>query len=74
MLEILKRGLIESDEQVMELVERYGQIIMPNENEDLDLTHWWLMRDDGIEILYVGTFETFATYMKERDGVVDLPN
>jgi hypothetical protein len=32
------------------------------------------MRDDGIEILYVGTFETFATYLKERDGGVDLPN
>ena len=74
MLEILKRGVIESDAQIMELVERYGQIIMPNENEDLDLTHWWLMRDDGIEILYVGTFETFATYLKERDGGVDLPN
>jgi hypothetical protein len=72
MLEILKGGLIESDTQVMELSKRYGQIVFPD--EDLDLTHWWLMRDDGIEILYVGTFETFATYMKERDGQVDLPN
>jgi len=72
MLEILKRGRIESDAQVMELSKRYGQIVFPN--EDLDLTHWWLMRDNGIEILYVGTFETFATYIKEGDGRVDLAN
>lgn len=74
MLEILKRGLIESDAQVMELVERYGQVVIPNENENLYLTHWWLMREDGIEMLYVGTLETLATYIKERDGNADLPN
>ena len=39
MLEILKSGLIESNAQVMELAERYGQIVIPNEDEDLDLTH-----------------------------------
>jgi hypothetical protein len=74
MLEILKGGLIESEAQVEELAELYGQIIMPKVDEDMDLTHWWLMRDDGIEMLYVGTPETLATYMRERDGKVDLPN
>jgi hypothetical protein len=73
-LEILKSGLIESDAQVMELAERYGRIIMPNENEDLELTHWWLIRDDGTEILYVGTLETLASFTKEKDGKVDLAN
>lgn len=74
MLEILKRGLIESEAQVMDLVERYGQMVMPKVDEDMDLTHWWLMREDGIEVLYVGTPETLATYIKERDGGVALPN
>lgn len=74
MLEILKRGLIESEAQVMELVERYGQVVMPKVDKDLDLTHWWLVREDGTEMLYVGTFETLATYIKEREGKTDLPN
>lgn len=74
MLEILRSGLIESDAQVMELAERYGQIIIPNEDENLDLTHWWLIRDDGTEVLYVGTRETFANYIKEREGRAELPN
>jgi hypothetical protein len=73
MLEILKSGLIESDAQVMELADRSGRIVIPNEDEDLDLTHWWLMRDDGTEMLYVGTLETFATYIKEREGGCTLP-
>jgi hypothetical protein len=74
MLEILKRGLIESEAQVKELAERYGQLVIPNENEDLELTHWWLIREDGVEMLYIGTLETLATYIKERDGKVELPN
>jgi hypothetical protein len=74
MLEILTSGLIESDAHVMELVKRYGQIVIPNENEDLNLTHWWLMRDDGTEMLYVGTPETFTTYIRERDRGADPPN
>ena len=72
MLEFLKSGLIESDAQVIELSERYGKIVIPG--EDLDLTHWWLIRDDGTEMLYVGTPETLATYIRERDGRIDLPN
>ena len=74
MLEILKSGLVENDAQVMELAERSGRIVIANEDEDLDLTHWWLMRDDGTELLYVGTLETFATYIKEREGGCNLPN
>lgn len=74
MLEILKSGLVESDVQLMELAERYGHVIMSNENLHLDLSHWWLLREDGAEMLYVGTRETFAVYMKEREGWSDLPN
>ncbi len=72
MLEFLKHGLIESDAQVMELSKLYGQIVFPY--GDLELTHWWLIRDDGTEILYVGTHEALATYIKERGGKADLPN
>jgi hypothetical protein len=38
------------------------------ESDDLDLTHWWVIRDAGTEILYVGTPETFTTYIRERNG------
>jgi hypothetical protein len=43
-------------------------------NDDFDLTHWWLIRDDSTEMLYVGTQETFAAYFRERDVKVDLQN
>lgn len=70
MLEILQNGLIESDDQILELTERYGEVVLPNENEDLDLTHWWLIRDNGTGMLYIGTPETFTAYVKERNGGV----
>lgn len=70
MLEIVKDGRIESGDQLMELAERYGQVVIPNENEDLDLTHWYVIRDDGAEMLYIGTPETFAAYIRERNGGV----
>jgi hypothetical protein len=69
-LEILENGLIETDEQIMQLAGRYGQVVIPSENEDLDLTHWWLIVDDGTEMLYVGTLETFTAYISERNGSV----
>ena len=68
MIEIVKDGLIGSDDQILALVESYGQVVIPNDNDDLDLTHWWVIRDDGVESLYVGTEETFATYVRERNG------
>jgi len=67
MLQILKNGLIETDEQIKTLSKLYGQIVIPK--EDLELTHWWLVREDGAEMLYVGTEETFGTYIGERNGV-----
>ena len=71
-LEILMNGLIQSDEQVMGLAERYRQLVLPKDYEDLELTHWWLIRENVTEVLYVGTPETFATYIKEEDhGVGD---
>ena len=69
-MEILQNGRIESDEQLMELAQRYGEIIIPTENDDLDLTHWWILIDDGNQTLYVGTPETFTTWVKERNGGV----
>ena len=68
MLEIVKDGLIESDDQLTALLQGYGQVVIPNDDDDLDLTHWWVIRDDGVEALYVGTEDTFATYVRERNG------
>ncbi len=67
-MEIVKNGVIESDDQMLELTEQYRQVVIPNENEDLDLTHWWVIKDVGVEMLYVGTPETFSTYIAERNG------
>jgi hypothetical protein len=69
-MEIVNNGVIESDDQLMELTEEYGQVVIPNDNQDLDLTHWWVIRDDGADVLYVGTPETFTTYIRERNGGV----
>ena len=69
-VEILKRGLIESDDQLLQLVGGYGHLVIPNENEDLDLTHWWVIRDAGTQMLYVGTPDTFTTYIREKNGGV----
>jgi hypothetical protein len=68
MLEILEDGLVESDDQLFGLAERYSHMVIPSEDEDLDLTHWWIIRDEGVEMLYVGTPETFTIYVKERNG------
>jgi hypothetical protein len=67
-LDILNSGLIESDDQLIQLAERYGQLVIPSENDDLYLTHWWAIKDGGAEVLYVGTPDTFTTYIRERNG------
>jgi hypothetical protein len=69
-MDLVETGILESDRQIMELAERYGTVVIPSENDDLDLTHWWVIRDNGAEILYVGTPETFAGYVRERNGGV----
>jgi hypothetical protein len=68
MIEIMKEGLIEIQEDVMKMAEEYRQVVIPNDNEDLDLTHWWVIREEGAEMLYVGTPETFTSYVQERNG------
>lgn len=73
MLEIVTSGLIQNDEQVKQLAKRYKHIVMPDQ-DDLDMTHWWILNEDGVEILYVGTHETFATYLEEQKGKAGLPN
>ena len=70
MFEIVNSGIIDTEEQLMELTKQYGQVVIPNQDEDLDLTHWWVIQDDGAEMLYVGTPETFTTYIGERNGGV----
>ena len=69
MFEIVKDGIIETNDQLLELAKQYEQLVIPSD-EDLYLTHWWVLRDDGAEMLYAGTPETFAAYIRERNGGV----
>lgn len=68
-LEIIASGPIESDEQLLAMLERNERLVVPNE-DDLDLTHWWVIRVEGSETLYVGTPETFDLYPAEQNGRV----
>jgi hypothetical protein len=70
LLEMLNSGVIENEHQLIQLADSYGQLVIPSEDGDLDLTHWWAIKDDGAEMLYIGTPDTFATYIKERNGGV----
>ena len=52
----------------MQLARRYRQVVIPSEDEELEVMHWWVIKDDGAEMLYVGTPDTFTTYIKETNG------
>jgi hypothetical protein len=69
MFEIVETGTVETEKQVMELSLRYGKIVIPTDG-DKDLTHWWIIREEGSDALYLGTPETFAAYTKEQNGGV----
>lgn len=70
MLEIVKHGIIEADDQLSELAKQHARIVIPNKDKELNLTHWWVIRDDGVEMLYIGTPETFTMFLEERNGGV----
>jgi hypothetical protein len=44
MLEVLNSGLIETEEQIHDLVRSQVQIVVPND-DDVDITHWWKIRE-----------------------------
>lgn len=67
-MEIVKEGIIETDDQLRALAGQYRRVVMPNDDEELDLTHWWVIREDGYEMLYIGTLETFTRYIKATNG------
>lgn len=67
MIEIIKGGLIETDEHLLNLMRESSQIVVP-EDDELELTHWWLLPEDGIETTYVGTIATFDMFVRERNG------
>lgn len=66
-MDILQSGLIQSEDEFRELSQRCGQVIVPND-DDLDVTHWWVLNDGGVRVLYVGTPETFTEWIKETNG------
>jgi hypothetical protein len=67
MFEILRSGIVANDEELMALIEGYKQIVLP-QDDDVNITHWWAIRNDGIETLYVGNVETFDRYVREQNG------
>jgi len=67
MFEVLKHGALESTEQFKELARQHRSLVLPSD-EDADVTHWWVIRQEGVEILYVGSPESFAAYTGEHNG------
>jgi hypothetical protein len=67
MIEVIGCGTIESDDHVLQLARAYLRIVIP-EDDELNLTHWWLLRDNGVETIYIGTIATFETFVKEQNG------
>ena len=72
MIEIIRDGLLDGGtEQAQKLIDRYKAIILPDREllKGGDLTHFWIVRCNGIEALYVGTPETFSVYVREVNGL-----
>jgi hypothetical protein len=67
-MEILREGLAETEEQLKGLILEFNQVVFPAD-DDVDITHFWVTRNDGVEMLYLGTPDTFATYIRESSGV-----
>lgn len=67
MFEIVKGGTLRNLKQFKALARRYRSLIVPSD-DDADATHWWVIRQNGAEILYVGTPETFDKYTREENG------
>jgi hypothetical protein len=67
MIEVLRNGLIGSDDHLSSLIQTHAQLVIPTD-DDVELTHWWVIRADGVETLYLGNVETFDTYVIERNG------
>jgi hypothetical protein len=66
-MEVVSEGPLESQEQLIELAERYRTVVVPDD-DDQDVNHWWVVRDRGEETLYVGNPGTFALFVQERTG------
>ena len=71
MIEIISEGLVESEDQIMELTIKFRSVVVPREDAfgDVEMSHWWQIREDGEDMLYVGNQETFARYVLEMNGV-----
>ena len=51
---------------------RFNNIIVPDKEimgEESRVTHFWVIREDGCDMLYVGNPETFGVYVGEVNGV-----
>ncbi len=67
-MEILRHGPIRSIDKFLDFVLRFNEVIVPR-NDGLDITHFWVIRSHGVEKLYVGTPDTFDTYVREESGI-----
>ena len=72
MIQILSEGEIENEDALVEMTLQFNQVIIPNDDAARELTHWYAIKQDGEEMLYVGTPETFAQYIDENGGSESL--
>ncbi|MBA3974100.1 MAG: hypothetical protein C0504_07780 [Candidatus Solibacter sp.] len=69
MLQILDSGPFEGEDQLTELTRRCEEIVLPDEDGDRELTHWWILNQSGTTVLYIGTPETFHLYVRDETGI-----
>jgi len=71
MFQIIREGTLDGPEEAVELALQFSQIVIPNaegNEEDMHLTNYWVIQDNGVEMLYIGTPESFALYTQEENG------
>jgi hypothetical protein len=69
MIEVIKSGTLKDIQHFKALAGQYRSLVLPSD-DDGEATHYWVIRKDGGEILYVGTPETFAAFTREQNGGV----
>ncbi len=62
-----------SEQQIESLTRSASTLIVPNDDDDLNLTHWWELSWDGVPVVYIGTPETFQRWQDE-EGVTAVTN
>ena len=57
--------------ELMELTKQYGQLVIPNEDDDVALTHWWVIRDGGPKCSTSACAFNIALLLHPKNGSAD---